>query len=53
MYSSPVAKDLNLPVQPPMASSGLLRYIQIGPQLSELCEDFLMPAPRRQPRRRC
>ncbi|XP_035816480.1 transcription factor bHLH130 isoform X3 [Zea mays] len=27
MYGSPVSKDLNLPVQPPMASSGLLRFL--------------------------
>ncbi|PUZ72447.1 hypothetical protein GQ55_2G395200 [Panicum hallii var. hallii] len=42
MYGSPVSKDLNLPVQPPMASSGLLRY-RSAPStvLGELCEDFL------------
>ncbi|CAN6205727.1 unnamed protein product [Urochloa humidicola] len=47
MYGSPVSKDLNLPVQPPMASSGLLRY-RSAPSavLGELCEDFLPPGPR-------
>ncbi|TKW35230.2 hypothetical protein SEVIR_2G360800v4 [Setaria viridis] len=46
MYGSPVSKDLNLPVQPPMASSGLLRY-RSAPStvLGELCEDFLPPGP--------
>jgi len=42
MYGSPVSKDLNLPVQPPMASSGLLRYRSAPSSvLGELCEDFL------------
>ncbi|CAL5086168.1 unnamed protein product [Urochloa decumbens] len=47
MYGSPVSKDLNLPVQQPMASSGLLRY-RSAPSavLGELCEDFLPPGPR-------
>jgi hypothetical protein len=47
MYGSPVSKDLNLPVQPPMASSGLLRY-RSAPStvLGDLCEDFLSSAPR-------
>nr|CAB3458296.1 unnamed protein product [Digitaria exilis] len=42
MYGSPVSKDLNIPVQPPMTSSGLLRY-RSAPStvLGELCEDFL------------
>ncbi|KAL6858923.1 hypothetical protein ACP4OV_017925 [Aristida adscensionis] len=47
MYGSPVSKDLNLPVQPPMTSSGLLRY-RSAPStlLGEFCEDFLPAAPR-------
>jgi len=47
MYGSPVSKDLNLPVQPPMTSSGLLRY-RSAPStlLGEVCEDFLQPGPR-------
>ncbi|CAO2184200.1 unnamed protein product [Urochloa humidicola] len=47
MYGSPVSKDLNLPVQPPMTSSGLLRY-RSAPStlLGEVCEDFLNPVPR-------
>jgi len=42
-----VSKDLNLPVQPPMTSSGLLRY-RSAPStlLGEVCEDFLQPGPR-------
>ncbi|KAG0524583.1 hypothetical protein BDA96_07G223900 [Sorghum bicolor] len=46
MYGSPVSKDLNLPVQPPMTSSGLLRY-RSAPStvLGDLCEDLLPPAP--------
>ncbi|XP_066330845.1 transcription factor bHLH130-like isoform X2 [Miscanthus floridulus] len=46
MYGSPVPKDLNLPVQPPMTSSGLLRY-RSAPStvLGDLCEDLLPPAP--------
>jgi hypothetical protein len=46
MYGSPVSKDLNLPVQPPMTSSGLLRY-RSAPStvLGDLCEDMLPPAP--------
>ncbi|KAG2584911.1 transcription factor bHLH130-like isoform X2 [Panicum virgatum] len=47
MYGSPVSKDLNLPVQPPMTSSGLQRY-RSAPStlLGEVCEDFLQPGPR-------
>lgn len=47
MYGSPVSKDLNLPVQPPMTSSGLLRY-RSAPStlLGEVCEDFLPTGPR-------
>ncbi|OEL20588.1 Transcription factor bHLH130 [Dichanthelium oligosanthes] len=47
MYGSPVSKDLNLPVQPPMTSTGLLRY-RSAPStlLGEVCEDFLQPGPR-------
>ncbi|WVZ92250.1 hypothetical protein U9M48_038331 [Paspalum notatum var. saurae] len=47
MYGSPVSKDLNLPVQSPMTSSGLLRY-RSAPStlLGEVCEDFLQPGPR-------
>lgn len=47
MYGSPVSKDLNIPVQPPMTSSGLLRY-RSAPStvLGELCEDFLPAGPR-------
>ncbi|KAL5221084.1 hypothetical protein ABZP36_025797 [Zizania latifolia] len=47
MYGSPVFKDLNLPVQPPMSSSGLLRY-RSAPStlLGEFCEDFIPAAPR-------
>ncbi|KAF0897998.1 hypothetical protein E2562_001684 [Oryza meyeriana var. granulata] len=47
MYGSPVSKDLNLPVQPPMSSSGLLRY-RSAPStlLGEFCDDFLPAAPR-------
>ncbi|KAJ1269091.1 hypothetical protein BS78_07G184100 [Paspalum vaginatum] len=47
MYGSPVSKDLNLPVQPPMTSPGLLRY-RSAPStlLGEVCEDFLHPGPR-------
>nr|CAB3483431.1 unnamed protein product [Digitaria exilis] len=46
MYGSPVSKDLNLPVQPPMTSSGLLRYRSApSTMLGELCEDFLQPGP--------
>ncbi|KAG2637626.1 transcription factor bHLH130-like isoform X2 [Panicum virgatum] len=42
MHGSPVSKGLNLPVQPPMASSGLLRYRSAPSSvLGELCEDFL------------
>ncbi|XP_066352729.1 transcription factor bHLH130-like isoform X2 [Miscanthus floridulus] len=46
MYGSPVSKDLNLPVQPPMTSFGLLRY-RSAPStvLGDLCEDLLPPAP--------
>ena len=42
MYGSPVSKDLNLPVQPLMSSSRLLRY-RLAPNtlLGEVCEDFL------------
>jgi hypothetical protein len=42
MYGSPVSKDLNLPAQSPMTSSGLLRY-RSAPStlLGEVCEDFL------------
>ncbi|KAL6657820.1 hypothetical protein ACP70R_005600 [Stipagrostis hirtigluma subsp. patula] len=45
MYGSPVPKDLNLPVQPPMSASGLLRY-RLAPStlLGEVCEDFLPAA---------
>uniref|UniRef100_A0A804MRS9 Transcription factor bHLH130 n=1 Tax=Zea mays TaxID=4577 RepID=A0A804MRS9_MAIZE len=45
MYGSPVSKDLNVPVQPPMISSGLLRY-RSAPStvLGDLCEDFLPSA---------
>ncbi|TVU01086.1 hypothetical protein EJB05_53476 [Eragrostis curvula] len=47
MYGSPVSKDLNLPVQPPMTSSGLLRYRSAPSTLfGEVCEDFLQPGPR-------
>ncbi|XP_040382844.1 transcription factor bHLH130-like [Oryza brachyantha] len=47
MYGSPVSKDLNLPVQPPMSSSGLLRYRSAPSSLlGEFCDDFLPPAPR-------
>ncbi|KAJ1291392.1 hypothetical protein BS78_02G312300 [Paspalum vaginatum] len=47
MYGSPLPKDLNLPVQPPMTSSGLLRY-RSAPStvLGELCEDLLPSGPR-------
>ncbi|KAG8047970.1 hypothetical protein GUJ93_ZPchr0008g13705 [Zizania palustris] len=47
MYGSPVSKDLNLPVQPPMSSSGLLRY-RSAPStlLGEFCQDFIQAAPR-------
>ncbi|XP_062192089.1 transcription factor bHLH130-like [Phragmites australis] len=46
MNGSPVSKDLNLPVQPPMISSGLLRY-RSAPStlLGEVCEDFLPTGP--------
>lgn len=48
MYGSPVSKDLNQPVQPPMTSSGLLRYRSApSTMLGELCEDFLQPGPPR------
>ncbi|KAL5231454.1 hypothetical protein ABZP36_030230 [Zizania latifolia] len=47
MYGSPVSKDLNLPVQSPMSSSGLLRYRSAPTTLlGEFCEDFIPAAPR-------
>ncbi|KAG8087973.1 hypothetical protein GUJ93_ZPchr0010g10454 [Zizania palustris] len=47
MYGSPVSKDLKLPVQPPMSSSGLLRYRSAPTTLlGEFCEDFIPAAPR-------
>ncbi|XP_062189537.1 transcription factor bHLH130-like isoform X2 [Phragmites australis] len=47
MYGSPVSKDLNLPVQPAMSSSGLLRY-RSAPStlLGEVCDDFIPAGPR-------
>jgi hypothetical protein len=44
MYGSPVSKDLNLPVQPPMTSSGLLRYRSAPSTL--LGQDFVPTGPR-------
>jgi hypothetical protein len=47
MYGSQVSKDLNLPAQPPMTSSGLLRYRSApSTMLGEVCEDFLPTGPR-------
>ena len=47
MYGSSVSKDLNLPVQPPMSSSGLLMYRSMPSMLlGEVCEDFLQATPR-------